>query len=101
MAARTCGKSATYGPPAFFETEYLLVWARACADQEHSSVRQAKLLRERPGDQIRLIVTALAFPLPVERYWNYDVSFHPFLARDYAELICEPSAQRLNLIELQ
>jgi hypothetical protein len=40
------------------------------------------LLRERPGDQIRLIVTAFTLPLPVKGYWNHDVGVHLFLARD-------------------
>jgi hypothetical protein len=101
LAARTCGKSATYGVPAFFETEDLLVWSRACADEKNRTVWQAEMPGERSGDQIHLIVAALAFTLPVKGYWNHEVGFDSLLAGEVSEAIGEPPAQRLDLLKLQ
>jgi hypothetical protein len=61
----------------------LFVWPGASADQEHSPVWQSELPGEGPGDQICLIVAALAFPLRVKGYWDHEVGCHPLLAGEH------------------
>ena len=103
MAARTRGKSATYGLPAFFESENALVGPGFCAHEEERFVRQAQALRKGPGNQGCLVVSALSLALAVEgnRHDDVDRESVALAAHDFRKLFSKPATQRLDLLELE
>jgi hypothetical protein len=64
---------------------------------------QAKLFGKWAGNQCGLVVAALAFPITVERYWDYDVRGQRifFIRDEFGKAFGKPRAQRLDLLEFQ
>jgi hypothetical protein len=103
LAAWTCGKSATYRLPPFFQREDALVRPGPRAHQQDSFVRESEPFRQGTGEQRRLIVPALLLTLAMKWYWHHHVRCHGsgLGAHNFGQPLSKSGAKRIDLFKFQ
>jgi hypothetical protein len=103
LAARACGKSATYNAPAFFVGQYVLGRTGFSTHEENGPEREPKAPGSGAGDEFGLVEAAFALACAVEGDGDHDVgcACEGVAYCEGGELVAEVRGERIDTLKFQ